>query len=100
MPSSIVMPKLGMTMQEGTVIDWPIAIGSRVEKGEIVLIIESEKAEVEVEATEAGFFRHTYVNAEEAVPCGTLLCADGRWWRGRDGGKSAPVLGCRGLGSR
>ena len=54
------MPKLGLTMQEGTVIEWPIAIGVRVEKGEVVLIIESEKAEIEIEATESGVFRHVY----------------------------------------
>ncbi|MCP4004516.1 MAG: alpha/beta fold hydrolase [bacterium] len=75
MPTPIVMPKLGMSMQEGTVIAWPIALGGRVEKGEIVLTIESEKAEVEIEATDSGFFRHVYVEVDEVVPCGTLLGA-------------------------
>ena len=75
MPTPVVMPKLGMTMQEGTVIEWPIALGNPVEKGEIVLIIESEKAEVEVEATDSGFFRHIYVDPDEVVPCGTVLAA-------------------------
>ena len=30
MPIAVVMPKLGMTMQEGTVIEWPLEIGARV----------------------------------------------------------------------
>jgi pimeloyl-ACP methyl ester carboxylesterase len=75
MATAIVMPKLGMTMQEGTVIEWPIAIGGWVEKGAVVLIIESEKAEAEVEATDSGYLRHIYAEPDAVVPCGTLLGA-------------------------
>lgn len=71
--TTIAMPKLGMTMEEGTVIEWPLALGSRVEKGEIVLIIESEKNEAEIEATGSGFLRHIYVEPGDVVPCKTLL---------------------------
>jgi pimeloyl-ACP methyl ester carboxylesterase len=71
----IGMPKLGMTMTEGRVVAWPRSLGARVEKGEIVLVIESEKAEVEIEAPAAGFLRHVYVAADRTVPCGTLLAA-------------------------
>jgi 3-oxoadipate enol-lactonase len=75
MATAIVMPRLGMTMQEGKVVAWPLALGARVEKSEVVLVIESEKAEVEVEATAAGFFRHIYVEVDTVVPCLTLLGA-------------------------
>jgi pimeloyl-ACP methyl ester carboxylesterase len=75
MATAIAMPRLGMTMEEGRVVAWPRALRSRVEKGEVVVIIESEKAEVEVEATAAGFFRHIYVEVDEVVPCATLLGA-------------------------
>ena len=75
MPTPISMPKLGMSMQEGRVVAWPLAIGERVRRGEPVLVIESEKAEVEIEATAGGFFRHVYVEVGETVPCGTLLAA-------------------------
>jgi pyruvate dehydrogenase E2 component (dihydrolipoamide acetyltransferase) len=69
------MPKLGMSMEEGAVVEWPVALGDRVEKGVTVLVIESEKAEVEIEATASGFLRHVYVEADpdERVPCGTVL---------------------------
>jgi pyruvate dehydrogenase E2 component (dihydrolipoamide acetyltransferase) len=73
--TAISMPKLGMTMEEGTVMDWPIEIGKPVEKGDIVLIIESEKAEIEIEAPASGFFRHIYIEEGETVPCGALLAA-------------------------
>lgn len=75
MATAISMPKLGMTMEEGTVVDWPVAIGEPVEKGQVVLVIESEKSEVEIEATASGVFRHVYVAPGETVPCGTLLGA-------------------------
>lgn len=73
--NAIKMPKLGMTMREGTVVDWPIPVGGAVDRGAIVLVIESEKAEVEIEAQDSGFLRHLYVERGDTVPCGTLLAA-------------------------
>lgn len=77
MVTPIRMPKLGMSMEEGRVITWAVEPGGAVTKGELLLIIETEKAENEIEATTSGFLRHVYVEAEtdDAVPCGTLLAA-------------------------
>lgn len=75
MPTAISMPKLGMTMEEGTVVQWPLSPGDPVEVGELVLIIESEKNEVELEAQVSGVFRHVYVPEGETVSCGSLLGA-------------------------
>jgi pyruvate dehydrogenase E2 component (dihydrolipoamide acetyltransferase) len=75
MPVPIAMPKLGMTMQEGTVVEWRTAPGEAVVRGQVVLSIESEKAEMEIEAPGDGILRHVYVLAGETVPCGTLLAA-------------------------
>ena len=72
---AIAMPRLGMTMEEGTVVEWPIPIGGHVEKGETVLIIETEKAESEIEATVSGTLRHVYTEPGETLPCGALLAA-------------------------
>jgi pyruvate dehydrogenase E2 component (dihydrolipoamide acetyltransferase) len=69
------MPKLGMTMTEGRVVEWPQPLGARVEKGAVVLVIESEKSEVEIESPASGFLRHVYVEPDRTVPCGTLLAA-------------------------
>lgn len=73
--TAIRMPSLGMTMEEGTVLEWPVPVGGRVAKGDVVLMIESEKTETEVESPVAGFFRHVYVEVDETVPCGALLGA-------------------------
>lgn len=75
MPIPITMPRLGMTMEEGIVIEWLRSIGEPIEKGQTILIIESEKAEVEIESPASGFFRHIYTDESETVPCGTLLGA-------------------------
>ncbi|MBW2419373.1 MAG: alpha/beta fold hydrolase [Deltaproteobacteria bacterium] len=72
---AIAMPRLGMTMEEGRVVDWPVPLGERIAKGATVLVIETEKAESEVEATADGFMRHVYVPAGETAPCGALLGA-------------------------
>ena len=73
--NAIAMPRLGMTMEEGTIVAWPLEVGSPVKRGEIVLIIETEKAESEIEATSDGVIRHVYVDVGETVPCGALLAA-------------------------
>ncbi len=75
MATPIAMPKLGITMEEGTIVEWPKAVGEPVEKGEIVLIIESEKAEVEIEASASGVVRHYYAEPGDVLPCGSLLGA-------------------------
>jgi len=64
-----------MTMQEGTVVDWPLAVGAQVTKGELLLVIETEKAETEIEATASGTLRHVYAEPGETLPCGALLAA-------------------------
>ncbi len=71
----IAMPKLGMSMREGTVLSWPVAVDTPIAKGEVVVVIESEKAQSEVEATQSGVLRHVYVREGKTVPCGTLLGA-------------------------
>jgi pimeloyl-ACP methyl ester carboxylesterase len=75
MTTAISMPKLGMTMEEGTIIEWRLSLGASVEKGDTILLIESEKAEVEIEAPASGIFRHIYIEEDNTVPCGTLLAA-------------------------
>ena len=69
------MPKLGMTMEEGMVVEWRVAPGGRVEKGQVLLVIESEKNEAEIEATASGFLRHVYAAPGEVARCGALLAA-------------------------
>ena len=54
MAENIVMPKLGMTMKEGTVEEWHKSVGDTVEAGETVATISSEKLTQDVESPGAG----------------------------------------------
>lgn len=75
MPTAVTMPRLGLTMVEGTVVEWRSRPGDAVEKGEILLVIESEKVEVEVEAFCGGTLAAIYVEPGTTVPIGSLLGA-------------------------
>ncbi len=53
----VTMPKAGQSMEEGTIVRWRKREGEPVEKGEILLEIDTDKATVEVEAPESGVLR-------------------------------------------
>ena len=57
MAYEIVMPRLGWASEEGTLIEWLKQDGDPVRSGDIVCIIESDKAQVEVESFDAGVLR-------------------------------------------
>jgi pyruvate dehydrogenase E2 component (dihydrolipoamide acetyltransferase) len=50
----IVMPKAGQSMEEGVLSKWMVAPGARIKKGDIIFEIETDKAKMEVEATDGG----------------------------------------------
>lgn len=50
----ILMPKAGNTMEEGTIVAWRVKEGQRIEKGQVLFEVETDKAVVEVEADAAG----------------------------------------------
>ena len=70
MSEAIVMPKFGMTMSEGLIVSWEKAVGDRVEKGDIILKIESDKALMDVEATRSGYLVQIVANPDDVVECG------------------------------
>jgi pyruvate/2-oxoglutarate dehydrogenase complex dihydrolipoamide acyltransferase (E2) component len=69
----LVMPKLGLTMTEGTVAEWPLAEGARFAKDEVFLVVETGKVANEVTAPEAGRLLRIVVPKGETVPVGALL---------------------------
>lgn len=54
MAKPILMPQVGQDLTEGKLIEWRIKVGDTVGKGDIVAVVESEKASFEVEAFESG----------------------------------------------
>ncbi len=73
MPVEVVMPKFGLTMQEGTVQQWFKAEGDAVEKGEPLFEVETEKVLYEVEAPASGRVAKLLYAPEAVVPCATVV---------------------------
>src|SRR5580704_15098794 len=69
----VVMPQLGLTMEEGTVTVWLKKTGDSVTKDELLLTLTTDKAEVEVESPADGTLGQILVEAGEVVPVGTVL---------------------------
>ena len=64
------MPKFGMTMEEGTIARWLKAPGDRIEPGEILLEIESDKALMEVPCDLGGTVVRLLAVEGQTLKCG------------------------------
>ncbi|MBI3624697.1 MAG: 2-oxo acid dehydrogenase subunit E2 [Candidatus Rokubacteria bacterium] len=71
--TKVVMPKLSEAMETGKVIKWLKKEGDRVEGGEIIAEVETDKADIELEAFGAGVLRKIVVPAGERAPVGGLI---------------------------
>lgn len=69
MASVLVMPKLGLTMTEGTISKWHKKEGDPVQPGEILYEVETDKLTNEVEAKEDGILRKIIVPEGEVANC-------------------------------
>jgi len=75
----VLMPQLGETVAEGTITNWFKAVGDKVEPGENLFEIETDKATMEVPATTAGELKEIRVPKGAVVPVGAVVAviADG-----------------------
>ncbi len=69
----VFMPALSSTMTEGKVVSWVKSPGDKVEKGETVVVVESDKADMDVESFYEGYVATILVPAGEAAPVGTAI---------------------------
>jgi pyruvate dehydrogenase E2 component (dihydrolipoamide acetyltransferase) len=74
--TDFVMPKLGLTMTEGTIARWDVAPGKSFAQGDIILVVETDKIAYDVEAPGPGVLQEVLITAGNAVPVGTPI---GRW---------------------
>ncbi|MDD2582283.1 MAG: dihydrolipoamide acetyltransferase family protein [Desulfuromonadaceae bacterium] len=73
MSIEITMPKLSDTMTEGMFAGWKKNVGDRVERGDILAEVETDKAVMELEAFASGILIKTIVHGGEQVSVGTVL---------------------------
>jgi pyruvate dehydrogenase E2 component (dihydrolipoamide acetyltransferase) len=69
----VFMPALSSTMTEGKIVSWQKSPGEKVEKGEIVVVVESDKADMDVETFYSGFIATIMVQAGESAPVGSAI---------------------------
>lgn len=73
MAKEITMPKLSDTMTEGLFAGWRKNVGDRIERGDIIAEVETDKAVMELEAFASGVLLKTMAKDGELVPVGTML---------------------------
>ena len=69
----VFMPALSSTMTEGKIVSWVKTPGDRVEKGETVVIVESDKADMDVESFHEGILAAIVVEAGGTAPVGEAI---------------------------
>jgi pyruvate dehydrogenase E2 component (dihydrolipoamide acetyltransferase) len=80
------MPALGADMEAGTLLEWRVAPGQLVRRGDIVALVDTDKAEIEVEIFTDGIVEELLVAPGTKVPVGTVLAR-----LRADGGLRAPA---------
>lgn len=73
MPTDIIMPQLGESIAEGTVVKWLIPQGVRIEKDQPLLEVETDKVSLEIPSSATGVLSEIFVQEGQTVPVGTLL---------------------------
>ena len=73
MATDIIMPQLGESIAEGTVVKWLIPVGGMIQKDESLLEVETEKVTLEIPSPATGLLNEIIIHEGQTVPVGTLL---------------------------
>ncbi|MGH7256626.1 MAG: dihydrolipoamide acetyltransferase family protein [Nitrospirales bacterium] len=72
-PADVIMPQLGESIAEGTIVKWLIPRGGEVEKDQPLLEVETDKVSLEIPSPTSGFLTEVLVPEGQTVPVGTLI---------------------------
>lgn len=73
MATEIIMPQLGESIAEGTVVKWLVPVGGLIQKDESLLEVETEKVTLEIPSPATGLLNEIVVHEGQTVPVGSLL---------------------------
>ena len=73
----VVMPKMGESITEGTVLEWKKNIGDIIEKDEILLEISTDKVDSEVPSPASGKLLQIIANVNDTIPVGEVIAKIG-----------------------
>ncbi|MEO6027558.1 MAG: dihydrolipoamide acetyltransferase family protein [Candidatus Binatia bacterium] len=91
MSTQIVMPKLSDTMEEGKILAWRKQVGETITAGEVIAEVETDKADMELEAAESGVLAKIEVAAGSSATVGAVIALlDGAG--DQDAAKPAPTV--------
>lgn len=85
------MPALGADMDAGTLLEWLVKPGDEVHKGDVIAVVDTDKAAIDVESFASGFVERLIVGPGERVPVGTVLAIIGD--KAAAAGITAPAAG-------
>ena len=69
----LTMPKMSMTMEEGTITEWQVAEGDQIAKGDVVAVVMTDKVDMEVESPAAGVITELLHAEGDAVAVGDRI---------------------------
>jgi pyruvate dehydrogenase E2 component (dihydrolipoamide acetyltransferase) len=75
--ATVIMPKMGDAMEEGTLLRWLKEVGEDVAAGDPIAEIETDKVTIEIEASDSGVLTKTLVSEGDTVPIGTTIATIG-----------------------
>jgi pyruvate dehydrogenase E2 component (dihydrolipoamide acetyltransferase) len=86
----VPMPHMGVSIEEGTITVWQVAVGDAVAEGDVLCEIATDKVDMEVESPATGTVTSIFAEADAVVPVGEAICElDGDGTGGGEGGASA-----------
>jgi len=88
----MIMPKVDMDQETGTVVEWLKTNGQQVEEGETILVIETDKIAIDVEAPGTGILNGISAHPGDTVPIGTVIAYILEEGEDLPEASSAPVL--------
>jgi len=73
MAKEVRLPKLGQTMEEGTIVGCLVKVGDEVKKGDIIFEVETDKATLEMQSPADGFVKNILANIGQALLVGDAI---------------------------
>lgn len=89
MRRELLLPKLGLTMTEGVLLEWTVQPGESFQKDQVLFVVESEKAANEIGAEADGVLLEVVAQVGETLPCGAVI---GYWDDGLPGDSSTTSI--------
>ncbi|MGB0119560.1 MAG: biotin/lipoyl-containing protein, partial [Solirubrobacterales bacterium] len=88
---TVTMPEMGESVTEGTVLEWHVAVGDKVDEGQTLIEVSTDKVDAEVPAPTAGTITKLLVEPDDEIPIGAALAELDPSGSATETGDSAPA---------